>query len=119
MSAAGKSNSILIVGVLMLGAYIVMRPKQAQAQKSYGGGNRPTSMPASVGSGVAQVAVGAISSWLTNLTRNNATTSADQAMFANRILESDYLIADHLQPQESIQDYLSTDNWSGMGGMLA
>lgn len=110
MSAQKSNNKILIVGVLMLGAYMVMRPRQ-QAYASKVNMGRPVTMPQSVGSGLAQSAVGAFASYLSGLV--GGKNEGVEARYASEVMKSPYLLADHLQPQESINDILSPDNWSG------
>lgn len=79
MSSLKNDNQILIIGVLMLGAYMVMRPRPVQRIQARS--SAPTSMPASVGSGLAQAGVGAISNWLQNMiSGTNNASQADRRM---------------------------------------
>lgn len=116
MSAQKSNNKILILGVLMLGAYMVMRPRGTVYAATANQG-RPVTMPQSVGSGLAQSAVGAFASYLSGLV--GGKNESAEARYANEVMKSPYLLADHLVPQESINDILSPDNWSGGTEYLA
>lgn len=108
MSTQRQNNKILIIGVLMLGAYFYTRPRYTQIQNT--AGKAPALMPASVGAGVAQTAIGAFASFLTGLGQKSNDEVA--VRYQKAISESPYLIADYLQPQTSINDIVSPDNWS-------
>jgi hypothetical protein len=89
-----------------------MRPRmQMQTQQQYAQGQRPVTMPQSVGSGLAQTAVGAFASLFANMGQRQNDEIA--VRYADAIQKSPYLIADYLEPKNSIQDILSPDNWSG------
>lgn len=118
MSAQQQNKSILIVGVLMLGAYLYMRPRAMQSYQQQVG-NRPVTMPQSAGAGLAQSAVGAFASFLgSQFAGGGADTLATK--YADAVVRSPYLLADHMMPQESVNDILSVDNWSdGIQSFLA
>lgn len=119
MSAQKSNNKILIVGVLMLGAYMYMRPRIAQ--QNYGGQmvqGRPVTMPQSVGSGLAQSAVGALAGYIANMGKNSYDELA--VRYADAVVKNPYNLADHMKPMEAIQDIVSPDNWSdNIGAFLA
>lgn len=108
-----KNNNILIVGVLMIGAFVYMQSKKNSinyAQAMQASGSRPATMPSSAGSGFAQVAVGGIANFLASLVGGDSKKT-DEQKYANAIMQSPYLLADHMIPQESVQDILSPANW--------
>lgn len=97
------------MGVLMLGAYMVMRPRVGV---SYAGQTtaRPVTMPQSVGAGLAQSAVGALAGWIANMGQRPNDELA--VRYADAVMKNPYLLADHMKPMEAIQDIVSPDNWS-------
>jgi hypothetical protein len=97
-----RENKMLIVGVLMLGAYIVMnRNKQIRAVQTNQmmSSNKPSSLPGSVGSGAAQIGVGLVENLVRNMFGNGKQVSTVDA-FAAGIVKSPWLISDTPAAQE-------------------
>lgn len=110
MSAQKSNNKILILGVLMLGAYVYMRPKTMQPYSNTAQQNRPVTMPQTVGAGLAQSAVGALAGYIANMGKNSYDEIA--VRYADAVVKNPYNLADHMKPMEAIQDIVSPNNWS-------
>jgi len=93
----------------MLGAYMYMRPRQMQTYTNQAQG-RPVTMPQSVGSGLAQSAVGALAGYIANMGKNSYDEVA--VRYADAVVKNPFNLADHMKPMEAIQDIVSPDNWS-------